>query len=145
MLLPSRATSRRPVLWPATTATWPSVPPQTRAVPPVDSLKNSRTRSTNSNHTFRIYIIGYIQLLSRTTGGGLYFCLHFQLEAAENRIRDLEGCECSKTCHPETGERRDHGETWNLGCEKCSCSVSYLEISKQSVLIRGDKTSFMMA
>lgn len=43
--------------------------------------------------------------------------------ANNNRIKQLESCQCVKTCYVN-GTVLAHGVTWNEKCHLCSCEVS---------------------
>lgn len=48
---------------------------------------------------------------------------HTQLEDAEDRLTQLEQCDCPRSC-PVNGTIYADGDSWQSECELCTCSVS---------------------
>ena len=57
-----------------------------------------------------------------------------RLEAAENKIEELQTCECSRSCQlaGPGSEVRLHRESWSRGCEDCTCQDGQVSCAPQS-------------
>lgn len=41
--------------------------------------------------------------------------------AQEDRIVQLEKCDCKMSCKSESGEKREDGDSWEENCSTCKC------------------------
>jgi hypothetical protein len=114
-------------------ATWCNVQRLKPNVRPAASFTVSNRSLPDSRNLYNIWPIRYNiytnnnyisqQLVKLKPSSHLLLFLSEKLEHAEERLTQLEQCDCPRSCSVNGAVHAD-GSSWNSDCEVCSCHVS---------------------